>query len=75
MTKKAIISKGAAAKDKAVKNVRRKTRRAYSSNERTRILSDLHGEESIAVLCEICSGSGQGGGLEPESSSFSRSME
>ncbi len=50
MTKKPTTSKDAA--DKVVKNIRRKTRQAYSSEEKIRIvLAGLRGEESIAVLC------------------------
>ena len=50
MTKKPATSKDAA--DKVVKNIRRKTRQTYSSEEKIRIvLAGLRGEESIAVLC------------------------
>ena len=50
MTKKPQTSKDAA--DKVVKNIRRKTRQTYSSEEKIRIvLAGLRGEESIAVLC------------------------
>jgi transposase len=50
MTKKPTTSKEAA--DKVVKNIRRKTRQTYSSEEKIRIvLAGLRGEESIAVLC------------------------
>ena len=50
MTKKPKTSKDAA--DKIVKNIRRKTRQTYSSDEKIRIvLAGLRGEESIAVLC------------------------
>ena len=50
MTKKPITSKDAA--NKVVKNVRRKTRQTYSSEETIRIvLAGLRGEESIAGLC------------------------
>jgi len=50
MTKKPTASKDAA--DKVVKNIRRKTRQTYSSEEKIRIvLAGLRGEESIAVLC------------------------
>jgi len=50
MTKKPTTSKDAA--DKVVKNIRRKTRQTYSSEEKVRIvLAGLRGEESIAVLC------------------------
>ena len=48
MTKKPTTSKDAA--DKVVKNIRRKTRQTYSSEEKIRIvLAGLRGEESIAV--------------------------
>jgi len=50
MTKKLITSKDAA--DKVVKNIRRKTRQTYSSEEKIPIvLAGLRGEESILVLC------------------------
>ena len=50
MTKKPQTSKDAA--DKVVKNIRRKTRQTYSSEEKIRIaLAGLRGEESISVLC------------------------
>ena len=50
MTKNSATSKDAA--DKVVKNIRRKTRQTYSSEEKIRIvLAGLRGEESIAVLC------------------------
>ena len=50
MTKNLTTSKDAA--DKVVKNIRRKTRQAYSAEEKIRIVSaGLRGEESIAVLC------------------------
>ncbi len=50
MTKKPNTSKDAA--DKVVKNIRRKTRQTYSSEEKIRIvLAGLRGEESISVLC------------------------
>ena len=50
MTKKPTTSKDVA--DKVVKNIRRKTRQTYSSEEKIRIvLAGLRGEESIAVLC------------------------
>ena len=49
MTKKPTTSKDAA--DKVVKNIRRKTRQTYSSEEKIRIvLAGLRGEESISVL-------------------------
>ena len=49
MTKKPKTSKDAA--DKVVKNIRRKTRQTYSSEEKIRIvLAGLRGEESISVL-------------------------
>ena len=38
--------------DKAVRDIRRKTRKQYSAEEKIRIvLSGLRGEESIATLC------------------------
>lgn len=50
MRQKPRTSKDAA--DKLVKNIRRKTRQTYSSEEKIRIvLAGLRGEESIAVLC------------------------
>ena len=50
MNKKFIGSKDAA--DKLVKNIRRKTARRYSAEEKIRIvLAGLRGEESIAALC------------------------
>ena len=50
MTKKPKTSKDAA--DKVVKNIRRKTRQTYSSEEKIRIVLDgLRGESSIAELC------------------------
>jgi transposase len=50
MTLKPRTSKDAA--DKLVKNIRRKTRQTYSSEEKIRIvLAGLRGEESISVLC------------------------
>ena len=50
MMKKPKTSKDAA--DKVVKNIRRKTRQTYSSEEKIRIvLAGLRGEESIPVLC------------------------
>ncbi len=50
MTKKPTTSKDAA--DKVVKNIRRKTRQTYSSEEKISIvLAGLRGEESISVLC------------------------
>ena len=50
MMKKPKTSKDAA--DKVVKNIRRKTRQTYSSEEKIRIvLAGLRGEESISVLC------------------------
>jgi transposase len=48
MTKKPKTSKDAAGK--VVKNVRRKTRQTYSSEEKVRIvLVGLRGEESISI--------------------------
>lgn len=50
MNKKSDGSKDAA--DKLVKNIRRKTARTYSAEEKIRIvLAGLRGEESIAALC------------------------
>jgi transposase len=50
MNKKSIGSKDAA--DKLVKNIRRRTSRKYSAEEKIRIvLAGLRGEESIAALC------------------------
>ena len=50
MNKKSVGSKDAA--DKLVKNIRRKTSRRYSTEEKIRIiLAGLRGEESIAALC------------------------
>ena len=50
MNKKSVGSKDAA--DKLVKNIRRKTSRKYSAEEKIRIvLAGLRGEESIAALC------------------------
>mgnify|MGYP001111360602 CR=1 FL=1 len=50
MNKKSRSSKVAA--DKLVKNIRRKTRQTYSSDEKIRIvLAGLRGEESISALC------------------------
>ena len=50
MNKKSVGSKDAA--EKLVKNIRRKTARKYSSEEKIRIvLAGLRGEESIAALC------------------------
>ena len=50
MNKKSVGSKDAA--DKLVKNIRHKTARRYSAEEKIRIiLAGLRGEESIAALC------------------------
>ena len=50
MNKKTIGSKDAA--DKLVKNMRHRTSRKYSAEEKNRIvLAGLRGEESIAALC------------------------
>ena len=50
MNKKSVGSKDAA--DKLVKNIRCKTARRYSAEEKIRIiLAGLRGEESIAALC------------------------
>ena len=51
MNKKSVGSKDAA--DKLVKNIRRRTSRNYSAEEKIRIvLAGLRGEESIAALCQ-----------------------
>ena len=50
MNKKSVGSKDAA--DKLVKNIRRRTSRNYSAEEKIRIvLAGLRGEGSIAALC------------------------
>ena len=50
MNKKSVGSKDAA--EKLVKNIRRRTSRKYSAEEKVRIvLAGLRGEESIAALC------------------------
>ena len=50
MNKKSVGNKDAA--DKLVKNIRRRTSRKYSAEEKIRIvLAGLRGEESIAALC------------------------
>ena len=50
MNKKSVGSKDAA--DKLVKNIRRRTSRKYTAEEKIRIvLAGLRGEESIAALC------------------------
>ena len=50
MRQKSGQSKAAA--DKVVKGIRRKTRKHYSAEEKTRVvLAGLRGEESIASLC------------------------
>ena len=50
MRQKSGQSKAAA--DKAVKGIRRKTRKHYSAEEKIRVvLAGLRGEESIASLC------------------------
>ena len=51
MRQKTVGSKDAA--DKLVKNIRRRTSRKYSAEEKIRIvLAGLRGEESIAALCQ-----------------------
>ena len=51
MNKKTVGSKDAA--DKLVQNIRRRTSRKYSAEEKIRIvLAGLRGEESIAALCQ-----------------------
>jgi len=50
MNQKSVGSKDAA--DKMVKNIRRRTSRKYSAEEKIRVvLAGLRGEESIAALC------------------------
>ena len=50
MNKKSVGRKDAA--EKLVKNIRRRTSRKYSAEEKIRIvLAGLRGEESIAALC------------------------
>jgi transposase len=50
MRQKSMSKKGSA--EKTIRNIRRKTRRLYSSEEKIRIeLEGLRGEESIATLC------------------------
>ena len=50
MNKKSVGSKDAA--DKLVKNIRRKTARKYTAEDKIRIfLAGLRSEESIAALC------------------------
>ena len=50
MNKKSVGSKDAA--EKLVKNIRRRTSRKYSAEEKIHIvLAGLRGEESIAALC------------------------
>ena len=50
MNKKSVGSKEAT--EKLVKNIRRRTSRKYSAEEKIRIvLAGLRGEESIAALC------------------------
>jgi transposase len=50
MRQKSMSKKDSA--EKAIRNIRRKTRRLYSSEEKIRIvLEGLRGEESIAALC------------------------
>ena len=50
MRQKSMVSKEPA--EKAVRDIRRKTRKQYSAEEKIRIvLSGLRGEESIAALC------------------------
>lgn len=52
MNKKSGTSKAAATK--LVKSIRRKTRQAYSAEEKIRIvLAGLRGEESISALCVV----------------------
>ncbi len=50
MRQKSMSTKGPA--EKAVRDIRRKTRKQYSAEEKIRIvLEGLRGEESIAALC------------------------
>jgi transposase len=50
MRQKSMSKKDSA--EKTIRNIRRKTRRLYSSEEKIRIvLEGLRGEESIATLC------------------------
>ena len=50
MRQKSDASKGSA--EKTVRDIRRRTRKQYSSEEKIRIvLSGLRGEDSIAALC------------------------
>lgn len=50
MNKESGASKDAA--DKLVRGIKRKTRKQYSAEEKTRmVLAGLRGEESIAALC------------------------
>jgi transposase len=50
MRQKSMSKEGSA--EKTTRNIRRKTRRLYSSEEKIRIvLEGLRGEESIATLC------------------------
>ena len=50
MNKRSATSKDAA--DRLVRGIKRKTRKHYSAEEKTRIvLAGLRGEESIAALC------------------------
>ena len=50
MKQKSQVSKDPA--EKAVRDIRRKTRKQYSAEEKIRIvLSGLRGEDSIAALC------------------------
>ena len=60
MRKKSMSSKDSA--EKTVRDIRRKTRRHRSSEEKIRVvLSGLRGEESIAALCRR-----EGIGLVPQ---------
>jgi len=52
MSKKQSAKKHKSDADKLVRNVKRRTRRTYSAEEKIRIvLAGLRGEESIAELC------------------------
>lgn len=51
-SRKTTTSKGATSVEKTVRNIRRKTRTRYSSEDKIRIvLEGLRGESSIAELC------------------------
>ena len=63
--------------EKAIRDIRRKTRKRYSAEEKIRIvLSGLRGEESIAVLCrhegiaEVCITVGRRSSWKPARSAW-----